>query len=133
MAKASGLTAGMAAFAGGMALRPTRSALAHLLPKPGEGPSEHTRENGYFRVEIHTRTSTGARYVAHVAAKGDPGYGATAVMFAESALSLALDSDQLPTRNGVLTPATGIGSVLVDRLRARGLTFSVEPQPGKSA
>jgi short subunit dehydrogenase-like uncharacterized protein len=133
LAKASALTAGLAAFAGGMAFRPTRAALGHLLPKPGEGPSEHTRENGYFRIEIHARTSTGGRFLARFDAQGDPGYGATAVMFGESALALALDGDRLPPRAGVLTPATGIGSVLIDRLRARNFTISVDTQPGQSA
>src|SRR4051794_15248982 len=133
LAKASAVTAGLAAFAGGMAFGPTRAGLAHVLPKPGEGPSERTRDNGYFRIEIHTRTSTGAHHVARVAAKGDPGYAATAVMFGESALSLALDGEQLPPRAGVLTPATGIGMPLVDRLRVRDFTFSVESQHGNSA
>jgi len=132
-AKAAGITAGLAAFAGGMAFGPTRGALGLLLPKPGEGPSEHTRANGYFRIEIHTRTSTGKRYVGHVAAKGDPGYAATAVMFGEAALCLALDTDTLPPRAGVLTPATGIGIPLVQRLRDQGLDFAVGSEPGKSA
>jgi short subunit dehydrogenase-like uncharacterized protein len=133
LAKASAVTAGLAAFGAGMAFRPTRAGLALVLPKPGEGPSEQTRTNGYFRIEIHTRTSTGARYIGHVAAKGDPGYAATAVMFGESALSLALDGDRLPPRAGVLTTATGIGMDLVDRLRARQFTFAVESQSDQSA
>ena len=56
-------------------------------------------------------------------AQGDPGYAATSVMFAESALALALDGDRLPPRAGVLTPATAIGMPLVDRLRAQRFTF----------
>ena len=60
-------------------------------------------------MEIHTTTSTGARYVSRVAAKGDPGYKATAVMMGESALCLALDRERLPERAGVLTPATAWG------------------------
>jgi short subunit dehydrogenase-like uncharacterized protein len=46
-------------------------------------------------------------------------------MFGESALALGLDGDRLPPRAGVLTPATGIGAPLVDRLRAQGFTFDV--------
>ncbi len=45
-----------------------------------------------------------------VAAKGDPGYQATAVMLGEASLALALDGDRLPEAAGVLTPATGIGT-----------------------
>ena len=77
-------------------------------------------------MEVHTRTSTGARYVSQVAAQGDPGYAATSVILGESALSLALDRDRLPPAAGVLTPATAIGSVLVDRLRAAGDTFTTQ-------
>ena len=122
-AKAAGMTGGLAAFAGAMTFRQTRSLLDRVLPSPGEGPSEKTRTNGLFRIEIHGRTSTGAHYVADVAAHGDPGYAATAVMLGESALALALDGDQLPSRAGILTPATGIGTPLIQRLRAANFTL----------
>jgi short subunit dehydrogenase-like uncharacterized protein len=125
LAKATGITGGLGIAVGGLALRPTRALLDRVLPSPGEGPSEKTRTNGYFRIDVHTRTSTGARYVAHVAAKGDPGYGATAVMLGESALSLALDGDRLPVAAGVLTPASAMNGALTDRLRAAGFTFDV--------
>jgi len=120
---AAAVTGGLAAFAGAMAFPATRSLLDRVLPEPGEGPSERTRENGMFRIEVSTRTSSGARYVADVAAQGDPGYAATAVMLGESVLALALDTDKLPPRAGVLTPATGIGMRLVERLRAQGFTL----------
>jgi short subunit dehydrogenase-like uncharacterized protein len=117
-----GLAAGLAA---GRALPPTRALLDRYLPSPGEGPSEAARAKGRFEVRIHGRTSTSARFVATVAAQGDPGYGATSVMFGESVLALAFDGDRLPDVAGVLTPATGIGVPLVDRLRAAGFTFTV--------
>jgi short subunit dehydrogenase-like uncharacterized protein len=122
-AKAAAMTGGLAAFAGAMAWSQSRALLDRVLPSPGEGPSEKTRNNGLFRIEIHGRTSTGARYIADVAAHGDPGYAATAVMLGESALALALDGDQLPSRAGILTPATGIGLPLVQRLQAAGFTL----------
>jgi short subunit dehydrogenase-like uncharacterized protein len=128
LAKAAGITAGLAAAVGTIALPPTRGLVNRFLPAPGEGPSEQTRSRGYFRIEVHTRTSTGARYVAHVNAQGDPGYAATAVMLAESALSLALDGDKLPAAAGVLTPATAMDGVLTDRLRAAGFTLEVVRQ-----
>jgi short subunit dehydrogenase-like uncharacterized protein len=124
--KATGLAAGVTALAGGLAFGPTRAVLDRVLPSPGDGPDEKARENGSFDIEIHTRTSTGARYVAHVAAKGDPGYAATAVMLGESALCLARDGDRLPARAGVLTPATAMNGALADRLRAAGATLEVE-------
>jgi short subunit dehydrogenase-like uncharacterized protein len=121
--RAAAATAGLGALAGGMALPPARALLASVLPKPGEGPSEKTRRNGLFRVEVHARTSGGARYVTEVGAKGDPGYAATVVMLGETGLCLALDRDRLPDREGVLTPATAMGAVLAGRLRAAGHTY----------
>jgi len=58
-------------------------------------------------------------------AGGDPGYGETSKMLAESAMCLALDRASLPARGGVLTPAEAMGDVLLERLQRAGLKFSV--------
>lgn len=121
--KAAAMTAGLGALQASLQLGPTRAVLDRVLPDPGEGPSEESRRKGFFRIEVHTRTSGGVSYVCRIAAKGDPGYAATAVMLGEAALCLALDEDRLPARAGVLTPATGMGTTLVDRLRAAGHTY----------
>jgi short subunit dehydrogenase-like uncharacterized protein len=125
-AKALGVVGGLGAAMAGLGFGPTRAVLDRVLPSPGEGPGEDIRRNGFFRIDVHGRTSTGARYVCHVAAQGDPGYAATAVMLGESALCLSRDRDRLPDRAGVLTPATAMGDALVDRLRAAGHTYDVE-------
>ena len=116
---------GVGALVAGLSIGPTRAVLDRVLPSPGEGPSEKQREGGFFRIEIHARTSSGARYVCRVAAEGDPGYKATSVMFGESALCLALD-DGHAARAGMLTPATAMGDALVQRLRLAGQTFEVQ-------
>ena len=85
-AMAAAVAAAQKALAAGLAFGPSRALLGPFLPSPGEGPSEKTRRQGYFRIEIRTRTSAGVRYVSHVEARGDPGYAATAVMLGESAL-----------------------------------------------
>ncbi|MEU4422723.1 saccharopine dehydrogenase NADP-binding domain-containing protein [Actinoplanes sp. NPDC024001] len=109
----------------GLALPPTRFLLDKVLPKPGTGPSESTQRNGHFTMDLFTTTTEGARYTARFRAKGDPGYAATAVMLGESALALAFDREKLPpSEGGVLTPATGIGDALVDRLRAAGMEIT---------
>ncbi|MDX5451247.1 MAG: enoyl-ACP reductase, partial [Rhodococcus sp. (in: high G+C Gram-positive bacteria)] len=69
------------------------------------------------------------RYRARVAAQGDPGYKATAVMLGESALSLVLGGDRLHAGGGVLTPATAFGDVLTDRLRAAGFEITARRLP----
>lgn len=122
-ARAVAVSAAFAALMAGVALPPARALLSPVLPKPGEGPGEKTRRTGFFRLEVHARTSSGARYVTEVGAPGDPGYAGTAVMLGESALCLALDRDRLPGRAGVLTPATALGETLAGRLRAAGQTY----------
>jgi len=76
-------------------------------------------------VQVHAATTSGARYLVTVAAQGDPGYAATAVMLGQSALSLALDGAVLAERAGVLTPATAIGSVLAERLRQQDFEITI--------
>jgi len=124
-AKAAAITGGLAALMAGLSVAPTRKLLDRVLPAPGQGPGEASREQGFFRIDIHTRTSSGARLVCEISAPGDPGYKATAVMLGESALSLAVDADRLPAAAGVLTPATALGEVLVERLRAAGHRYDV--------
>ena len=113
--RAAALTAGSAAFGAGMWFAPTRAVLDRVLPEPGAGPSERTLERGRFTVEVVASTTSGARYATTIGADLDPGYHGTAVMLAESGLSLALDD--LPDAAGVLTPMVAIGEALAVRLR----------------
>ena len=78
-------------------------------------------------MAVDAATESGARYHAEIRGRGDPGYAATAVMLGQSGLALALDGDRLPDRAGSLTPATALGTVLVERLRAAGHTYEVAP------
>ena len=123
--KAGAVFAGVAGLSAGLSFGATRSLLDRVLPGPGEGPSEQAREKGSFKILTHARTTGGGAFEAKIAAKGDPGYKATAVMLGEAALCMALDGERLPQRAGVLTPATAMGTVLVERLRAAGQTYEV--------
>ncbi|RAJ66868.1 short subunit dehydrogenase-like uncharacterized protein [Streptomyces sp. Amel2xB2] len=120
-------TAGvLGALVTGLALRPVRPLLDRVLPDPGDGPDERTREQGHFTFDTFAVTTDGTRYTARFRAQGDPGYAATAVMLGESALALVRDRYALPEYGGgVLTPATGLGDALVRRLRAAGMTLAV--------
>ena len=129
---AAAVSAALKAAEAGLAFGPSRAMLSQLLPAPGQGPGEKTRRTGFFHIQIHTRTSAGARYLATIEAQGDPGYAATSVMLGETALCLALDRDHLPGRAGVLTPATAMGAALATRLTAAGLTLAtrqISPLP----
>ncbi|MCH9701892.1 MAG: saccharopine dehydrogenase NADP-binding domain-containing protein [Actinomycetia bacterium] len=99
--------------------------LERILPAAGTGPSEQTRERGHYTVETYTTTSSGARYVARMSQRGDPGYKATSVLLGESGLALALDRDQLSELRGVLTPAAAMGDALLARFPAAGVSLEV--------
>lgn len=101
-------------------LPPARRWLSDRL-KPGEGPSAAKRAKSWFSVRFVGEG--GGRRVFTEVAGGDPGYDETAKMFAESALSLALD--QLPPTAGQVTTAVAMGDALIERLRAAGITFRV--------
>lgn len=122
---ARAMAVGLRAFTGAMAFPPTRRVLDRCLPAPGTGPSISTQRAGWFHSQVTACTENGQRYQAIAAGPGDPGYAATAVMAGETALALALDGDRLPTAKGSLTPATALGNVLIERLRAAGHTYQV--------
>ncbi|MGC0328478.1 short subunit dehydrogenase-like uncharacterized protein [Streptomyces sp. SAI-170] len=89
--------------------------------QPGEGPSAEKRARSWFSVRFVGEG--GGRRVYTEVAGGDPGYGETAKMFAEAALSLALDD--LPPTAGQVTTAVAMGDALIDRLTRAGITFRV--------
>jgi short subunit dehydrogenase-like uncharacterized protein len=123
-------TAGMAAFGLAASLGPTRAWVERRLPKPGQGPSEARIARGYFKVTLlGTARGDERPSVAAYIEGGEPGYGETATMLAESALSLAVDPRNPGFEGGVLTPATALGEHLVARLRARGMRLDVGAWP----
>ncbi len=117
---AAGGAVGVAALAVSAQVKPLRNLLLGRV-KQGEGPDEARRDKSWFTVDfvgesegrtIHTRVRG-----------GDPGYGETAKMLAESALCLALDDN--PTTAGSVTTAQAMGANLIARLQAAGITFEV--------
>ncbi len=127
LAQAVGLTTGTALFE--VALQsPLRHLIKPILPQPGVGPSERTMNEGWFRCELLGWASDGRKVRGLLRDRGDPGNRATVKFLCESALSLALNTDELPggpQRGGVLTPATGLGEVLAKRLREAGMTIEI--------
>jgi len=125
-----------------LTLPPTRWFLTnYVLPKPGEGPTVQDQETGYFESQVYAVGSSSSSSsssssppppitVATVAYdRGDPGYKATALMSMETALCLALRPKKDGGGGGVLTPATGLGQDLVERLQRAGLRIVVESKP----
>jgi short subunit dehydrogenase-like uncharacterized protein len=103
-----------------------RRLVERIVPKPGTGPNERARDNGHYRVETYATTTTGARYRATMAQRGDPGYKATSVLLGECGLALAFDRDRLTDLHGVLTPAACMGDALLTRLPAAGVVLEAE-------
>ncbi len=122
----AGTVVGMTTLFGLAQFRATRT-LLEKVKDPGEGPSEETRARGWFEVTMlgeaeHDGRSESIRCQVQ---GGDPGYGDTAKMLAESALCLVLDRARLPEHYGVVPPAAAMGEPLIARLRAAGMSFQV--------
>jgi len=96
-----------------------------LLPSPGSGPSRKEMDKGYLQLFGYAKGSLGTKAKAMLYFPNDPGYVDTARILAESALTLALEHNNLPERFGVLTPNAGLGDALLDRLVNTGSEFEV--------
>ena len=102
---------------------PLRALMLAAAKKPGQGPTPEQMAKHWFKL----------RFIAECAGKslqtevagGDPGYGETSKMLAESALCLARDRARLPASFGALTPAQAMGELLLERLQRAGLSFRV--------
>lgn len=131
-ATAAGLAAGQGLLAGALSVGPIREALdRYVLPDPGDGPDEETIEGSSFRVRLRGTGASddhpgGFAVEATVRGDRDPGYGSTCRMLGESAVCLARGEVDSPHDGGVLTPASGIGLPLVERLEGTGVSFDVE-------
>ncbi|WP_320782964.1 saccharopine dehydrogenase family protein [Streptomyces sp. CRN 30] len=117
---AVGGVAAVGALVAAAQVPPVRGRLSAALA-PGTGPGERRRARSWFSVRF-VGEGDGRRVFTEVAG-GDPGYGESAKMLAESALCLALDD--LPHTAGQVTTAVAMGDVLTGRLRAAGITFRV--------
>jgi short subunit dehydrogenase-like uncharacterized protein len=120
-----------------LALPPVRALgfALRLLPRPGEGPSRRTRDTGFFHMYCVADGGGGApTVVGHVRSgdAGDPGYKATARMCVEAALCTVKSRD-LCAAGGVLTPASALGDVYVQRLNASGMQLTAETLDAASA
>ena len=96
------------------------------FPKPGEGPSKDIMKNGFFKMKIIGFISKIRKNSVTVTGDSDPGYSATAKMLTESAICILLNENKIPKKHGVLTPASGIGLILIERLKKKGISFTID-------
>jgi short subunit dehydrogenase-like uncharacterized protein len=126
--RARGLLLALGIFQLTMSAGLGRRFLKALAPNPGQGPSEATMDNGFFKCELVGTSTDGRKVRGVISDQGDPGNRATVKFLCESALALALEFDALPggpQRGGILTPATALGDVLAERLRKAGMKVEV--------
>lgn len=121
---AVGGLAGAGAVAVSAQVKPLRNLLLGKV-KQGDGPDAAKREKSWFTVDFVAEGDVGGqRRALHTRVSGgDPGYGETAKMLAESALCLAFDDN--PTTAGQVTTAQAMGDNLMARLSAAGIRFEL--------
>ena len=125
-AAATGVSVGMGVGQVAMGFKTARALARAVAVSPGQGPSERTMDGGSFRCELVGKSASGKVMRGRVAGQGDPGNRATTKFVCESALALALQPQALPggeRAGGVLTPASGLGMVLGQRLLAAGMNL----------
>ena len=96
-----------------------------MLPAQGEGPEVDPENPGFYIIDFYGETASGQVLRTRVEGDGDPGYGSTSKMLAESAVCLALDDEAITVGGGFWTPASAMGEPLLVRLqKLGGLSFS---------
>lgn len=101
-----------------------RKFLGLFLPAQGDGPKVDPLNPGFYHIQFNGQNEDGDKLVTKLLGDGDPGYGSTSKMLAESAVCLALDP--LTTGGGFWTPASALGDAYLQRLQEKGgLSFAV--------
>lgn len=117
---AAGGASAVATVALAAQIKPLRNLMLGRI-KQGDGPDASRRAKSWFTVDF---IAEGDGRSIHTQVKGgDPGYGETSKMLAESALCLAFDDN--PKTSGQVTTAQAMGENLTARLQAAGITFEV--------
>jgi short subunit dehydrogenase-like uncharacterized protein len=96
------------------------------MPAPGEGPTEDSIENGFFKVNAYAFDDHGSSKKLNMSYPGDPGNKSTIFFLCESVLYLAENNNIYLDRNGFLTPVSALGLKFIQRLKDRGLQISIE-------
>lgn len=120
------ITTFMLAVMGVVIVTPLRKIVRPLLKQPGQGPSQKVMDGGFFKCKFLVTGEDGSQKIYSMKGAGDPGYKVTSKFVCESALSLLGDQRNLPGGSdygGILTSSSGLGHVLIDRLKNAGIVF----------
>ncbi len=102
-----------------------RTFLKKVMPAPGEGPSEESIEQGFFKLLAIARDENNNQHHLRMFFSGDPSNKATVFFLCESALCLHEHKDRFKSVSGFKTPAFLFGDLLVKRLTERGLHITL--------
>jgi len=98
-----------------------RNFITFFLPKPGQGPSEETINQGFLKSKIIVRFESDNVYKGSVYSAGDPG-NKTTIKLLGSAMKAFLEKKTLE-RYGLLTPSSCFGENLFSFLEEEGVSF----------
>lgn len=92
---------------------------------PGEGPNKEEREAGFYDLLFVGVAADGRQIRVGVKGAGDPGYGSTSKIIAETAICLLREGSDVPP--GIWVPGAALKEKLIAWLRMNaGLSFSAE-------
>ncbi len=102
-----------------------RKFIENIGPKPGEGPSDEVRENGYVKGQLICRSNGDCKLAVSIERKGDPGNNVTVALAIESA-KLAAENAFKTDLKGFITPSVAFGDELVARLKKTDFVFETK-------
>ena len=120
------ITSFMLGVMGFVIITPLRKIVRPLLKQPGQGPSQKVMDGGFFKCKFVVTGEDDSQKIYGMKGDGDPGYKVTSKFVCESALALLGNHENLPGGSGyggILTSSSGLGNVLIGRLKNVGITF----------
>ena len=76
-AKSHALSAGISFALEGLKTKTGRMIAKKFAPRPGDGPTERVRNEGYFKIELLGKTVSGEMLRGSICGQSDPGHGET--------------------------------------------------------
>ena len=103
-----------------------RRILSHVVPEPGQGPSEKSIEQGFMRLHVFAESSSGQKEKLQCFFSGDPSNKATVFFLVQSSILLLkeLEAKSLAPA-GFHTPYTAFGEALERQLTGHGYEISI--------
>ena len=103
-----------------------RQIISRVLPAPGQGPSEKSIEQGFMRLHVFAKSSSGQKEELQCFFSGDPSNKATVFFLVQSSILLLkeLEAKSLAPA-GFHTPYTAFGEALEHQLTGHGYEISI--------